>query len=242
MTCPQCGKEASGRFCGQCGAATSQAPPLVSDETVSDQPRETFFPASPKPTVMPKTTWVHQGRFQAAAGIVAIIALVTVIIAYGGGAATHTSDTASGSKATTTSAPTVTPHETCTLQVSAMAAHMLDQTSGLSAEMVVNGYSDPFFSPAEDVWRQMIDDKYNKGMAAASENGRTNAGNVCSSTLNDAIRPNYPTDGTYPDTGSSGDSGGGGGSSQLQCPSQGNDFGNLQSDGQGNMVCVYHNH
>jgi Protein of unknown function (DUF2510)/Family of unknown function (DUF5362) len=47
MTCPQCGQEAVGRFCGNCGGATGQKSSIDVTEAVDQPVQETSVPASP---------------------------------------------------------------------------------------------------------------------------------------------------------------------------------------------------
>ena len=91
MFCRQCGAQALGKFCGSCGAAVDRALPLQVPEPVLQPVRETFFPPSPSKPATPMTTWIHQGRVQVAVGAVAIIGLLAVLIAFGGGTTSQVS-------------------------------------------------------------------------------------------------------------------------------------------------------
>ena len=108
MFCRQCGAQALGKFCGSCGAAVDRALPLQVPEPVLQPVRETFFPPSPSKPATPMPTWVHQGRFQAAAGAAAIIALLAVLIAFGWsqGSARPSGTTVSGSGSSGTTSGT----------------------------------------------------------------------------------------------------------------------------------------
>jgi hypothetical protein len=89
------------------------------------------------------------------------------------------------------------PHEICTSQLWATVKHLVN--AGYGAEMRVNGTSDPFYVAAMPMMATAASDRLQIGDTAALEKLERDASEVCTTTLKDAIRPNYPTDGTYPE-------------------------------------------
>jgi hypothetical protein len=98
-----------------------------------------------------------------------------------------------------------TPHDICVLQVNALVTHFVQGRYG--QEMRLNGYGDPFLPVALTISGKLRADQHTVGVATAKKTARATAASSCTTELQDRVRANYPTDGTYPADGSSDSSG-----------------------------------
>jgi hypothetical protein len=89
-------------------------------------------------------------------------------------------------------------HDTCTLQLAAIVTHLADDPDGAPiVETQVNGRSDPFFTEAMTLFGTFVSARVEVGTNEALTALLSDAEDVCTNTLGDAVRPNYPTDGSY---------------------------------------------
>lgn len=93
-------------------------------------------------------------------------------------------------------ATTMSAHQVCMNQLGATTWHLANV--GYPEEVAINGDADPVFDAATHMMTDTITDRRTVGDEEALARLRANVGAVCSQVLHDAIRPNYPTDGTYP--------------------------------------------
>lgn len=129
----------------------------------------------------------------AAAAIVAVL-VVALAVALG-----HQSNgSSSGSAADGAGGEQQTTHQTCSLQLAAMAAHLSDGSDAtLTAEIQVNGENDPFIQRALELYSTFSTDRLQVGKTQAAQNLLSNAARTCSTQLGDQVRENYPSDGSY---------------------------------------------
>lgn len=218
MTCPRCGEQTNGRFCEGCGATLEQQPSVVVAEPLGDLPVPDTFIAMPHdeppltlaadPSVISKLRGLKQGP---AVGLIVAAAIVLAVI---GAALTSretasktASDTVAGQSATPAATPVATPHEICVLQLNAIMANFNDPRYEflqvpINGEASINGYTDPFFRSALGINGNIKYYESASGNQAGLEDARRQPETICSTTLHDQIRPNYPTDGTHPDVSS----------------------------------------
>jgi hypothetical protein len=224
--CPACGHaQVEGAFCGACGLPLARAVPQVA--AISE--------------IVPAGTPAQARNYKKIA-IVSVAGLVMLGLAVGAAAiwaprGGKADQTASSHSAALPAASVESAHDICTSQLIATATDLHDNTnSGYTNEVGVNGGSDPFISAGYTISGQFTSDYYAVGANAAVEKMTTNAGNYCSSSLNDAQRGNFPTDGTYPGQGDAQSGGSDNGATEDQGTGCANDE-TPQSDQQGNLVC-----
>ncbi len=142
--------------------------------------------------------------------VVAVLVGAVILRAIQTGSSSHAAATPPPSPAQTRS-----PHEVCVAQLLAVASDIADNgDAGSQAEITVNGGTDPFFQTGASLAVTYISSSYSVGKTHAAQQARAVAENDCSGQLGDAIRPNYPTDGTFPQVSTSGS----GGSQTNPCP------------------------
>lgn len=198
VICSQCGKESEGRFCPACGApmpgpdreGTAQAPSTAvagsgTTMTTAAPPVSAAASASPGKRRVPLWAILSAGAVVIALGVI-LVGLLT------GG---DDVDTAAP-EALPPAEAVVDPHDVCTTQLVATVANLVDGNG--SREVTVNGQNDPFYTTALGMVSVAVNDRYQVGDTKALENLRTKAGAVCTQVLHDAVRPNYPTDGSAP--------------------------------------------
>lgn len=225
MVCASCGSESKGQFCPGCGQAMPTEPTVAAPAdsvALPDSENVTALAsaggATAVATAMRETAregrasisgaarlcavaWRSRSEFQQL-GIAAAVAAVFACIV--GGAISASSDngevSASGfSSSQAEPVEAMSDHEICTLQVMAILANEHDNEANIF-ETNVNGANDPFLGSAQNVqnvfWSAINMDKV--GNDAAYEKAVQAARVECGSRLGDAVRPNYPKDGTYP--------------------------------------------
>ena len=100
-------------------------------------------------------------------------------------------------QAVTTSARSA--HEICTAQLVAMANHFVSGgPESTVEENAINGLDDPFLAPAGSIFYSYHAEENVYSQDVRSARARARAEQACTDTLDDAQRPNYPTDGTWP--------------------------------------------
>ncbi|NMM29683.1 MAG: hypothetical protein HHJ10_01185 [Cellulomonas sp.] len=127
-------------------------------------------------------------------GVIIVIALAVGL----SGRGSNASSQAGREPVVETAVRTATPHDICARQVFAIADDLYVLSDNYVKETRVNGVSDPFLQAGQQVWTMVLQDEIKVGTSQAAQNGRVYASNLCTKTLNDQIRANYPTDGTFP--------------------------------------------
>lgn len=209
LFCPTCGRgtvpatpmcanghpvSAEDRFCTTCGTATGtptgyMPPPLGTPDVSAGGP--------PLATDAASTRRSHR-RGPVLAAILGVTAIVIAVAVGLSGRGSPDQSPGGQHQSVETAVPADTPHETCTMQVYAVAAHMIDVQDGDLQEVYVNGVSDPFLQAGREVRAGFGRDLVAVGAEAARTNALFAAADLCAETLNDQVRANYPTDGTYP--------------------------------------------
>ncbi len=139
------------------------------------------------------------GRGAPSRALLGLAAAAAVGVAvFGGIALTHRgSDPSSAASQAAAASTTPDTHDICVLQLSALVQHLVN--NGFQAELLVNGQDDPFYKTAVDtMMAQVVQDRFKAGDTQALSNLSLAAAITCRGPLHDAVRPNYPTDGTYP--------------------------------------------
>ena len=129
-----------------------------------------------------------------------VAALTAVVLVGGAGGAIALGDggddSAEFASAQIDAGATPTAHDVCTAQIMAIVIHLFDD--GLGEEIRVNGVNDAHYRAASTLWGMAAQERYTVGDTVMGDHVHYQAGQVCTSDLHDAIRANYPTDGTYP--------------------------------------------
>jgi len=109
--------------------------------------------------------------------------------------------TACGSSASTSSDPPTSsrsPNFACASQILGIVRDVLSNpNSGAQNEANINGIHDPFIMYSNDIEGVFVLAQNQEGTKTASEKALAAAEKICMDNGN-PIRPNYPTDGTYP--------------------------------------------
>jgi hypothetical protein len=224
MTCSFCDQEQpAGAFCSGCG------------QPLAEPVQEAAWEITRNIQAQPEIASPYRKKM----ALVATSAGVVLLLALGGAA--WASQRGDDNVPSDNSAPSrasdrpESPHDICTRQLIATATDIHDNSpGGYTNEIGVNGSDDPFLQAGLFVSTEFTRDYYAVGTNAAIDKLRQNAADYCSSRLNDMVRPNFPTDGTYPDGGQ------GSGGDYGVTDDSGSGCANGQtaiSDGQGNLVC-----
>jgi hypothetical protein len=144
MICQKCGNEASGRYCGNCGAEVDQALPLQVPEPVAQPVRETFFPPSPsKPPANPDDDWSILSKLRGlpmeavvGLGVIAVVIFAVVAATLTSGSGNASTGPSSNDSTTNTSVPSAVMTTEPTLKAALADANTCVQTLNRLADEV----------------------------------------------------------------------------------------------------------
>jgi len=161
----------------------------VSKRTDNSANAQVTTPQPPRRALLRKSRSASQGAVYAKS-VMLLAPVLFTLTACGSGASTS-SDNPSPSHSRS-------PNLTCASQILGMVRDVLSNpNSGSQNEANINGIHDPFVPYSYDIEGVFVLAQNQEGTKTASEKALAAAEKICMDNGN-PIRPNYPTDGTYP--------------------------------------------